>query len=115
MGALLSISAITMFNGGFVTATEPGINEIIANPTAYDNQPVIIKGVVTEWEINDFTITVTGEDDFTETFVVERYYLKNFERYCPVNDSVIVEICCGVPVAMTSPPPSPPSYPKSII
>jgi hypothetical protein len=74
LGALVTVSAIGVFGGSFVSAAEAGVDEIVADPAAFDNQAVITEGIVREWEIKEYTITVTGEG-VNDTHTVLRYYL----------------------------------------
>lgn len=73
-GVLASVAGLTLFGGNFVSATEAEISEIVANPAAYDSQSISIEGIVVEWEVKEYSISITGED-YSATHVVERYYL----------------------------------------
>ncbi len=76
LGALVTVSAVGVFGGSLVSAADADVKEIVANPAAFDSQPVITEGIVTEWEIKEYTITITGVDfEFEQNFTVLRYYL----------------------------------------
>ena len=65
---------VFLFQGEYVVAVEASVSEIVEETSAFDSQLVITEGKVTDWEIREYTLTITGED-VNETHLIERYYL----------------------------------------
>ena len=71
---VVAVGAIFLFQGSYTTTVEASVGEIVSEPLAYDTQIVLTNGIVTDWEIREYTVTVVGPD-LNETFVITRYYL----------------------------------------